>query len=74
MENYDTVLEECYNTGEVYSLARLENGKQTGGIAGNVDYNREGKVTEENKNNIINCYNTGYIHGIEAVAEYRFCK
>ena len=67
MENYDTVLEECYNTGEVYSLASLENGKQTGGIAGNVDYNREGKVTEENKNNIINCYNTGYIHGIEAV-------
>lgn len=57
----ETIVEECYNTGEVYSLANLPNGMQSGGITGNADsYNGE-------KIEITNCYNTGYVHGIGAV-------
>lgn len=52
-------IEECHNTGEVYSLADKDRGRQTAGIVGNVSTAEEMPLVEIN-----NCYNTGYIHGI----------
>ena len=56
-------VEECYNKGEVYSLADSETGKQTGGIVGSAGVIKD-EPTGTIKNEVINCYNTGYIHGI----------
>ena len=52
-----SVIEECFNSGEVYSLSTNPQGQQSGGIVGNISsstYSAEVK----------NCYNTGFIHGI----------
>lgn len=50
-------IEECYNSGEVYDLSNMTNGRQTAGIVGNI-------TSSDYQSEIINCYNTGYIHGI----------
>ena len=57
----NSIINECYNSGEVYSLANMERGKQTGGIVGQ-------SSSETGNIEIKNCYNKGFIHGIGRVA------
>lgn len=54
-----SIIEECYNIGEVYSLSNYPTGNQAGGIIGNASKNNSDFEIE-----IKNCYNVGFIHGI----------
>lgn len=57
----NSLVEKCFNKGEVYSLADMEKGWQTAGIVANASGNNEYQV------HINNSYNSGYIHGIGRV-------
>lgn len=54
-------VEECYNVGEVYSLANINGGKHSAGIVARA---KSDNTTDTVEVEIINCYNTGYIHGL----------
>lgn len=53
---YDCVISNCYNTGDIYIDRNQDKAQYVGGIAGDFNYSGSGK------SKIVNCYTTGTIH------------